>query len=81
MGSVVIVNTDVAGPLPGVTVAGLNVHVAFAGIPEVQLRATDPVNPFAGVIVTVEVTDWPDWTGPGKLATVTAKSGDPVTVT
>ena len=57
VGSVAIVSVEV--PLPPVTVAGTNEQVAPAGRPAEQVRATSSVNPFTGVIVTVDVALFP----------------------
>jgi hypothetical protein len=47
-----IVSCAVAAAPEGVTAAGLNEHVAFAGSPE-QAKLTAELNPFCGVTVMV----------------------------
>jgi hypothetical protein len=66
--TVLTVRTDV--PLPFATDAGLNEQVAgreTAGV-MLQARLTAPLNPLAGVIVTVEVADEPAATEAGVSA-------------
>ena len=66
---VVITSVAVDDPLgTRVTLAGLTTQLALVGAPE-QVRATVPVNPPVGVIVTVEVSVAP---GDAMLAAVAA---------
>jgi hypothetical protein len=53
----------------GVTVAGLNLQLVPAGMPE-QVRLTGILNPFCGVSVTVKLEIWPSGTLTSELLTV-----------
>jgi hypothetical protein len=83
---VTTVSVEVAGVVPAiVTEAGLNEQVGrevapVAGPITVQVRPTAPVNPLAGVIVTVLVPDDPACNA-GIVVADTPKPGVAVTVT
>src|SRR5271156_1209585 len=56
-------------PEPG-SEAGMKEHVAPVGSPEAQARSTSPLNPFAGLIETVEAINPPSATVSGEVAEI-----------
>ena len=56
-------------PEPG-SEAGMKEHVVSEGSPEAQARSTSPVNPFAGLIETVDAINPPAATVNGEVAEI-----------
>jgi len=71
----VIVNVLVTAPPAGVTVAGLNAHVAPTGNPE-HAKLTAALNPFAGVTVSIVVAVPPALTESDVDDAANVKVGD-----
>jgi hypothetical protein len=75
-----IVSVDITVPEVGVTLAGLKLQVVYTGKPE-QAKNVGALKAFTGMILTIEVVDWPLGmvTLPGESKIV--KSGGGVTTT